>query len=954
MVERLRRFFDVRHGEGLPVLLSFLYIAVVVAAFLLAKPIRNSLFLREYGPYALVYVYAAVPVALTIFVPLYSRVVARFGSRAVTVGTLVFFSANVLVFWYVFRSLGTGSGEAAEAPRQGLLWLMPAVFYVWVNCFGVIAPVQAWMYANSLFDTRQAKRLFGIIGAGASLGAIAGGALARFLVEPVGGTVNMMLVLAVLILLAAGIVIVANLRIRRRGSLRAARPGRQAFRESLRQIRGSRYLRLMASVVFLVAIVTQWIAFQLSLLADAQFAGDADRLTRFFGTFNFTLGAVTFVLQLLVTGPALRRFGIGATILLLPLALGAGSALILALPVFWTVLLTNGLDQGLRFSVDKATYELLYLPLPPAQRAAVKSTIDIVFNRFADGVGAFLLGLATQGFFFVPGLELGLYGTAAINLLFIALWCALAWQVRREYVRTIQDTIHRHRIDSERMAAGPLDALTSGVVRQKLLAADPEEVRDALNLVELRPVRSWLPALRDLLKHPAADVRARALAILNSAGDKLVGEEARALLRDRDIGVRTEALLYLSRVGGLDPVQEIERLGDFQDFSIRAGMVAFLGAPGPSQNLDAARALLDPMVRASGSDAARERQEAARLLGRLPESFHDFFEPLIADEEVFVARQAIHSAARIASDRLIDPLMRALARPEVADDAAEALARYGNGMVRDAGERMSDESVSPEVRRELPQVLVRIGSPEAEEVLVESLLQKDVTLRHNVIVALNKLQAIHPRLRIDPGLVEVVLAAEIAGHYRSYQVLGPLRAQLKEEDAILQALRHAMEQELERIFRLMKLLFPTIALHDAYVGVRSRNPLVRANALEFLENVLKPELRQVLVPLLDSQVSEDERIAMADRLVGAPLESSEQAVATLLASEDAWLRSRAAYAVGALRLHGLAPELRKLESNAEPVVKEAIGAAMERLGGETPPEQVRPLPPEMNVSVGAG
>ena len=69
MVSRLRRFFDVRPGEGLPVLLSFLYIAVVVASFLLAKPIRNGLFLEQYGPYALVYVYAAVPLALSLFVP---------------------------------------------------------------------------------------------------------------------------------------------------------------------------------------------------------------------------------------------------------------------------------------------------------------------------------------------------------------------------------------------------------------------------------------------------------------------------------------------------------------------------------------------------------------------------------------------------------------------------------------------------------------------------------------------------------------------------------------------------------------------------------------------------------------------------------------------------------------------------------------------------------------------
>ena len=99
MVARLRRFFDVRSGEGLRALLSFLYIAIVAAAFLLARPIRNGLFLQQYGAYALVYAYASVSVVLSIFVFIYARVTARFGVRSVTVATLVFFSLNVVLFW---------------------------------------------------------------------------------------------------------------------------------------------------------------------------------------------------------------------------------------------------------------------------------------------------------------------------------------------------------------------------------------------------------------------------------------------------------------------------------------------------------------------------------------------------------------------------------------------------------------------------------------------------------------------------------------------------------------------------------------------------------------------------------------------------------------------------------------------------------------------------------------
>lgn len=941
MLSWARRIFDVKAGEGLPVALSFIYIASVVAAYLLAKPIRNALFLREYGPYALVYVYAAVPIALSMFVPIYAPIAARFGSRAVAIGTLLFFGANVVLFWYGFRF--------------HRFWLLPGIFYVWVNCFGIIAPVQAWSLANSLFDTRQAKRLFGLIGSGASLGAIAGGLLARFLVGPVGGAVNLLLVLALLIFGAALLVGVANLRIRRLGLARRGRAITRPFFETWSQIAASPYLRLLATVVFLVAVATQWTAFQLSLVADRRFAGDANALTEFFGTFNVTLGLISFVLQILLTGRLLRAFGLGATILALPMALGAGNALILMVPAFWTVLLSNACDQGLRFSVDKATYELLYLPIPPGQRVHIKNAIDIVVNRIADAVGAVFLGVATGGFFMLPGLGLDLRGTAAVNLCLIAGWLMVAWRLRTEYVRTIQESIHRHRIDSERLPAVGLDRSITQVLSGKLAAANPEEVRYGLSLIESQRARSWHPELRPLLAHPDPDIRRRALALLGAGGDREVADRVPDMLRDPDIGVRTEALLYLSRQVGVDPLRQIEELGDVEGFSIRAGTAAFLAAPGPSQNLEAARVILEGMVHSGGDAARRDRAEAARLLGVIPEQFLDLLSTLIEDEDPDVARQAIRSARTMAREELVPQLLAALGRQELADDAAGALARLGNAIVPELERALADDQLPPEPRREVPSVLLRIGTAEAEQVLVNGLLQADGTLRHRVIASLNKLRVLHPEVRVDSGVIELLLAAEIAGHYRSYQVLGPLQARLKEDDPVLQAMRHAMEQELERIFRLMALLFPATGLHDAYVGVRSSNPIVRANALEFLDNTLKLELRQVLVPLLDSQVTTEERVALADRFVGAPLVTAEQAVETMLASEDPWLRSCAVHAIGSLRLQNLEPALRQFDASPDAVLRDAARSARHRLAGETAAADTQePAPADMALGVGAG
>jgi hypothetical protein len=153
----------------------------------------------------------------------------------------------------------------------------------------------------------------------------------------------------------------------------------------------------------------------------------------------------------------------------------------------------------------------------------------------------------------------------------------------------------------------------------------------------------------------------------------------------------------------------------------------------------------------------------------------------------------------------------------------------------------------------------------------------------------------------------------------------------------------------------MALLAPHAGLHDAYVGLRSSDELVRANSLELLDNVLQPDLRQLLVPLLDSQVSVAERIERANKLVGAPLDTAEQAVATLLSSEDSWLRSSAIYAVGALQMRELTGAIERFADDEDPVLRQSVKAARRRLAGEREaPTQQEPAPPDMDLGVGAG
>src|SRR5581483_6665577 len=179
--------------------------------------------------------------------------------------------------------------------------------------------------------------------------------------------------------------------------------------------------------------------------------------------------------------------------------------------------------------------------------------------------------------------------------------------------------------------------------------------------------------------------------------------------------------------------------------------------------------------------------------------------------------------------RLVPDLLDRLADSELRAPAAEALAGFGDSILGALRDHLGDESVSLESRRQIPGILASIGTQEALRVLEANLLESDAVLRYEVICALNKLVRRHPQL------AETVLAAELLGHYRSYQILDKLGAGA--DESLLRALKENLNREQERIFRLLGLLYRNQDLHSAYYGLQSKNPTVHDNALEFLDNI---------------------------------------------------------------------------------------------------------------------
>ena len=377
-----------------------------------------------------------------------------------------------------------------------------------------------------------------------------------------------------------------------------------------------------------------------------------------------------------------------------------------------------------------------------------------------------------------------------------------------------------------------------------------------------------------------------------------------------------------------DAEDRVSRLETFRlprrIFSIRAGVVAFLARPSHAQNLDVARTVLDAMVGEVGAARRRTRLEAARLVGVLPEHFGPQLSRLLGDEDPGVVRAALRAVGRLGTLQSVDLILNRLGDTRFTSHASAVLVGWGDRVVDTLRSRLEASQTPPGLRRQIPGALLQIGSAAAQRALFAGLMSPDPALRHEVVVSLNRLRVQHPDVAIDTQAVEMVLAAEVVGHYRSYQVLVTLDGGADSDDAAMHGPRRAMDVERERIFRLLALLLPKHDMHSAHDGLLSADPAVRANAVEFLDNVLEPQqLRHQLLPLFDDQVTTAQRAALAGSVVGATMNTPQEAISTLLASEDSWMRSCGLFAIGTLQLRELEPELDRALAGADPREREA-------------------------------
>ena len=409
ILARLVRFEE---GEGVALFWSFAYFFFLLSSYYVIRPLRDAFGLQGRED-ALTLLYTGTLIGTLLANPVLGALVSRFPRRVFIPIVYHFLVLNLLIFCGLLSFL---SGD-----RQ---LQIARVFFVWASVFNLFAVSVFWGFMADLFRSDQAKRLFGFIGMGGTLGAVAGAGVTATL-APLVGPVKLMLVAAVLLEGAVYCVRRLSRLGAQAGSVtaptrieEAEKPPGRGVLSGIRLVATSPYLLGICLFMLFYSVSSTLIYFEQARIVRVAFQ-DAAQRTAYFARVDLYVNLLTVLVQAFFTGRILAFLGVGGTLAALPAVTACGFAAIASAPVLTTLVALQVIRRTLEFSLIRPAREVLFTVVSREEKYTAKNLIDTFVYRTGDLAGAWLdRGLSL--------LALGVTGIAASFVPIAAVWVILA------------------------------------------------------------------------------------------------------------------------------------------------------------------------------------------------------------------------------------------------------------------------------------------------------------------------------------------------------------------------------------------------------------------------------------------------------------------------------------------------------------------------------------------------
>jgi AAA family ATP:ADP antiporter len=433
MHRRLRRLVAVEPGEMRALFWSFFYFFALLCSYYIIRPMRDEMGIAG-GVDKLQWMFTGTFLVMLAAVPLYGWVAKRFPVRQFLPYVYYFFIANLIFFFVLFKSDLTHAYVARA-------------FFIWASVFNLFIVSVFWSFMTDIFNNEQAKRLFGVIAAGGTAGALFGPVLTGALVSSLGPA-NMLLISVAFLVVAVCCIhrIIAwkqstGLDSRKDNQLRPVKPAagkEQAIGGSvlagIRLVFGSSYLSGICFLILLYTTLATFLYFQQAQIIRDSFDDSASR-TVLFAAIDFSVNFLTIVTQLLLTSRIVRKWGLSWALALIPLLLAFGFLLLGMMPMLSILIVVQVLRRAGNYAVMRPAREMLYVVLGKEEKYKAKNFIDTVVYRGGDAVSAWAYaGLKAAG--------VNLAGIAMIAVPLAAVWAWISFKLGKRQAQLAAQQVH--------------------------------------------------------------------------------------------------------------------------------------------------------------------------------------------------------------------------------------------------------------------------------------------------------------------------------------------------------------------------------------------------------------------------------------------------------------------------------------------------------------------------------
>jgi ATP:ADP antiporter, AAA family len=399
---RLTNLVQVEPHERAGLAWSFIYFFCVLAAYYIVRPVREDMgVLVSEGQREHLFLY--VFLVMLAAVPVFGWIVSTIPRRLIVPVIYSFFILNLIAF-----RMALAGGQTV---------LLAQTFFVWASVFNLFTISLFWIVMSEHWDSVQAKRLYGVIAAGGSVGGIAGPVIAQALVKVIGPN-NLLLISAAFLALA----MIAALQVRAAFAGRTA-PAPEAKKETslfegALQVWRSPYLFQIALAILVANVVSTFFYLEQLKIVGAAIT---DRPTRvqLFARMDLAVSIGTILLQICFASLVMSRLGVGIAAGLLPATAILGFMALAVAPVLSVIVAIIVVERAVTFSIASPAMRVLYTLVSPEEKYRAQNFIDTVVFRGGDAISGSMFGLMTKTLGFAAG------GVAAISIPLAALWLAL-------------------------------------------------------------------------------------------------------------------------------------------------------------------------------------------------------------------------------------------------------------------------------------------------------------------------------------------------------------------------------------------------------------------------------------------------------------------------------------------------------------------------------------------------